>query len=78
MKKNKKFIDPRYFMDEKTEIIHEDSEPDPCSPHPIGGEDDWDVEARLHRNKCGESSHEGEGLAGETLADYKKHPEWFN
>jgi len=63
-------------------VKREASEPDPCSPHPIGGEDDWDVEARLHRNKCGQDSAEGEGIAGEThektLADYKEHPEWFN
>jgi hypothetical protein len=27
IRKNKKFIDPRYFMDEKTEIIEEDYKP---------------------------------------------------
>ena len=70
------------IKEELEQIFLEAAEPDPCSPHPIGGEDDWDVEARLHRNKCGQDSAEGEGLAGEThektLADYKEHPEWFN
>ena len=40
-RKNKKFIDPRYFMDEKTEIIKEEpmkEAHDPVGPGPSAGE----------------------------------------
>jgi|TARA_R110000824_G_scaffold315075_3_gene502153 hypothetical protein len=68
IRKNKKFIDPRYFMDEKTDVIEEarDSEGNWKSRFPKSSRDKDDVYIDRTRD---------DRLPGQKLRDRGEHPD---